>query len=480
MFFNSLPFAFFFLFSVSLLFSLPHRYRWIFLLAASYYFYMSWEITYALILAGSTLLTYLGGVQLARQNRPAPRKMVLILCLSANVGTLLFFKYFNFFSRSLDGVLQSLDLMATVPTLELLLPVGISFYIFQSTGYVVDVYKGRIAPERHLGYYALFVAFWPQILSGPIGRARHLLPQLKESPPFNYSRVVDGLRLMLWGLFKKVVIADTLAIYVSRIFDHPGDHQGFPLIIAVAFYSVQIYCDFSGYTDMARGAARVMGVDLMENFRRPYFAKSFRDFWQRWHISLSTWFRDYVYIPLGGRRVATWRWYYNLMVTFLLSGLWHGANWTFVVWGGLHGAFIVLEYATGGFQQKIADRLCADKESAWHNTIQVGITFVLVGISWIFFRADNIADAWYVFGHMFLLDLGQSGLTVVGPAVFGLSLFLIAILIVVDFKERHMRLYAYINRWPLWLRWAAYTTTGWAVVIATVFGVKQEYIYFQF
>ena len=480
MFFNSLPFALFFLFSVSLLFSLPHRYRWIFLLAASYYFYMSWQLAYGLILAGSTLLTYLGGLQLARESHPTRKKTVLFLCLLVNIGALLFFKYFNFFALSIGGMLQVWHITATVPTLKWLLPVGISFYIFQSTGYIVDVYKGRIAPERHVGYYALFVAFWPQILSGPIGRAGHLLPQLKESQPFNHSRVVEGLRLMLWGMFKKVVIADTLAIYVSNVYDHLGDHQGFPLIIAATFYTVQIYCDFSGYTDMARGAARVMGVNLMENFRRPYFATSFRDFWQRWHISLSFWFRDYVYIPLGGRRVATWRWYTNLMVTFLLSGLWHGANWTFVVWGALHGGFIVLEYATGGFQQKIADRLCADKESVWNNVIQVGITVVLVGMAWIFFRADSIADAWYVISHMLLLDLGQSGLTVVSPTVFGLSLFLIAVLIVADLKERRMRLYAYINRWPVWMRWAAYTATGWAVVIATVFGVKQEYIYFQF
>ena len=480
MFFNSLPFAFFFILSVSLLFTLPHRYRWAFLLTASYYFYMSWELSYGLILAGSTLVTYTGGLLMGKCRRPSRKKKILFICLLANVGALLFFKYFNFFSRSLNDVLHAWNMSATVPTLELLLPVGISFYIFQSTGYIMDVYQSRIAPERHLGYYALFVAFWPQVLSGPIGRAHHLMPQLKASHTFSYPRVVEGLRLMLWGLFKKVVIADTLAIYVSRVYDHLADHQGFPLMIAAAFYTVQIYCDFSGYTDMARGAARVMGVDLMENFQRPYFAKSFRDFWQRWHISLSTWFRDYVYIPLGGRRVAKWRWYYNLMITLLLSGLWHGANWTFVVWGAVHGGFIVLEYATDGFQQRIADRLCTNRESVWHNGIQVGITVVLVGIAWIFFRADSITDAWYVIGHMFLLDPGQLGFSVVGTDTFGLSLLLIAILIMADLKERRMRLYVFLQRWPIWLRWSVYTTAGWGVAIATVFGVKQEYIYFQF
>jgi D-alanyl-lipoteichoic acid acyltransferase DltB (MBOAT superfamily) len=478
--FNSLPFALFFVFSVSLFFMLPPRHRWLFLLASSYYFYMSWKIEYGLILAGSTLVTYMGGRQMAQCNRSRHKKLILAACLLVNLGALFFFKYFNFFSRSLSDALHAWDMTATMPTFELLLPVGISFYIFQSTGYVVDVYRGRTQPETHLGVYALFVAFWPQILSGPIGRANRLLPQLKASPAFSYSLAVEGLRLMLWGLFKKVVIADFLGIYVSRVYDHLGDHQGFPLIIAAAFYTVQIYCDFSGYTDMARGAAKVMGVDLMENFQRPYFAKSFRDFWQRWHISLSTWFRDYVYIPLGGRRVARWRWYHNLMITFLLSGLWHGANWTFVVWGALHGGFIVLEYVTGGFQQRIADRLCADRASVLNKAIQVGITLVLVGLAWIFFRADSIADAWYVICHMVFLDLAQLGISVVGSASFGLSLFLIVILIGVDLKERRIRLYAALNRWPLWLRWAAYTTAGWAVAIATVFGVRQEYIYFQF
>lgn len=480
MFFNSLPFAVFFIATASLFFLLPQRFRLILLLVASYYFYMSWKIEYGLILAGSTVLTYLGGLLLARQNSAAAKKRILILCLAINVGALFFFKYFNFVSRSLDSLLHIWDLKAAVPTLEWLLPVGISFYIFQSTAYVVDVYRGRVEPERHFGYYALFVAFWPQILSGPIGRAHHLLPQLRSSHSFEYSRVVEGLRLMLWGMFKKVIIADTLAIYVTRVYDHLGDYQGVPLIIAAAFYTVQIYCDFSGYTDMARGAARVMGVDLMENFRRPYFAKSFRDFWQRWHISLSTWFRDYVYIPLGGRRVSQWRWYYNLMVTFLLSGLWHGANWTFVVWGALHGGFIVLEYATGGFQERIANRLFANRNSAWHSGIQVAITLVLVGIAWIFFRADTISDAWYVVSHMFLIDPGQLGLSVVSGPRFGLSLLLIAILIGVDHVERRIRLYAVLNRWPLWLRWSAYTVASWTVAITTVFGVKQEYIYFQF
>ena len=481
MFFNSLSFAIFFCLSVGLFFSLPYRLRWVFLLAASYFFYMSWKLEYGMILAGSTLITYLGGLAMAGSENPARKKTILTICLIANLGALLFFKYFNFFSRSLNDILQAWSVAATMPALDLLLPVGISFYIFQSTGYVVDVYRGRVAPERHLGYYALFVAFWPQVLSGPIGRAGQLLPQLKSSRDFSYAHAVEGLRLMLWGMVKKIVIADTLAIYVNCVYNHLGEHSGFPLLIAAAFYTLQIYCDFSGYTDMARGAAKVMGVDLAQNFRRPYFATSFRDFWQRWHISLSTWFRDYVYIPLGGRRVSQMRWYANLMITFLFSGLWHGANWTFVVWGALHGGFIVLEYATGGFQQRIADRLCRDKTSMLHKAIQIAITVVLVGIAWIFFRAERLADAWYVVSHMFLLDVGRPGLEVVGKGTLILSFLLIAIVVWVDCMERSGGyLHLIISRQPIGLRWSVYTVAVWAVALATLFGVKQEYIYFQF
>jgi D-alanyl-lipoteichoic acid acyltransferase DltB (MBOAT superfamily) len=480
MLFNSVQFALFFVLSVGLLGLVPHRYRWMLLLVASYYFYMCWKVEYGLILFGITLMTYLTGLQMAKCRHAAQRKKYLIVCLLANLGALFFFKYFNFFSRSLTEALHAWNLFYNLPALDLLLPVGISFYIFQSVGYAVDVYRGRTQAETHPGFFALFVAFWPQLLAGPIGRANHLLPQLKKEHQFEYSRVIKGLRLMLWGLVKKVVIADHLAIYVSRVYDHLPNYQGFPLMIATVFYTAQIYCDFSGYTDVARGAARVMGYDLMENFRRPYFAKSMREFWQRWHISLSTWFRDYVYIPLGGRRVAKWRWYYNLFLTFLLSGLWHGANWTFVIWGAFHGGCLILEYVTGGFQERVAERLCPEKGSVWHKGIQVGLTLPLVCFSWIFFRPNSAADAFYVIGHMLLLDPDQMGVSVVEGYSFLLSIVFIMILIAVDLRERKIQLYAYLDRWPLWMRWSLYSAALWAVLLSTVFGVKQEYIYFQF
>lgn len=480
MLFNSVHFAIFFLVVSALVAAVPPRHRWIPLLAASYYFYMSWRPEHVLVLMGATVVTYMAGLGMTACAHPARKKMLLVGCLTINIGTLFFFKYFNFFSRSLNELLRAWNVFAGAPILDIVLPIGISFYLFQSTGYAVDVYRGRVQPERHLGLFALFVAFWPQILAGPIGRAEQLLPQFKKAPPFDYQRVVQGLRLMLWGLFKKVVIADHLAVYVGQVVDHLDSYRGFPLIFAAVFYTVQIYCDFSGYTDMARGAARIMGYDLMENFNLPYFAKSMREFWQRWHISLSTWFRDYVYIPLGGRRVARWRWYANLMITFTLSGLWHGANWTFIIWGAIHGGCLVLEYATDGFQQRLADRLFHDRTRTGHKFLQVGITWTLVCLAWVFFRSDSAAGAFRWIGRMFLLDLSQMGIAVVGPSSFLLSILLILILTVSDLKERRLKLYAYLESWPLPLRWSVYTLSLWAVVIATIFGVRQEFIYFQF
>jgi D-alanyl-lipoteichoic acid acyltransferase DltB (MBOAT superfamily) len=480
MLFNSSQFALFFAISVCLLALLAQRYRWMLLLAASYYFYMCWNVNYALVLIGVTLTTYLSGLQMAKCRKKTAKKMILVLCLLIDVGMLFFFKYFDFFSQSLAKLLNTLGVLVSFPMLEILLPVGISFYTFQSVGYAVDVYSDRIPPEKHLGFFALFVAFWPQILAGPIGRASHLLPQLKKDNELAYSQIVEGLRLMLWGLFKKAVIADHLAIYVSRVYGHLDDHQGLPLMIAALFYTVQIYCDFSGYTDMARGAAKVMGYDLMENFRRPYFAKSLREFWHRWHISLSTWFLDYVYIPLGGRRVAKWRWYYNLLAIFLLSGLWHGANWTFVIWGAFHGICLIIEYATGGFQERLASRLCPQRDCLRHKAIQIGLTMMLVYVSWIFFRADTVADAYYIISHMLLIDPNQMGVSVVGGLSFLLSIFLIMVLIAADLWERKARLNVWLDSRPSWMRWSLYSAAVWAVAVSTIFGVKQEYIYFQF
>jgi D-alanyl-lipoteichoic acid acyltransferase DltB (MBOAT superfamily) len=382
-------------------------------------------------------------------------------------------------------VLGALNIHQDVPMFELLLPVGISFYTFQSLGYILDVYNDKVPAERKLNIFALFTAFFPPLLSGPINRASDLMPQFKQPRAFDYQNVTQGLRLILWGLVKKMVIADHLAVYVNHVYNHVGDYQGIALIIATLFYTVQIYCDFSGYTDMARGSAQVLGYDLMENFRHPYFARSLHEFWQRWHISLSTWFRDYVYVPLGGNRVTIWRWRYNIFITFLISGLWHGANWTFVVWGALHGFILILENATRHFQRRLADRLFTGKASRLNQGIQVAITMSMISFAWIFFRANSVSDAFTIIRKMFLIGidgfgLKQSGITVVGIPQFIFLLLMVVLLFGVEMWERRGWVQELVGKLPLTVRWTIYTVAFWSVLISGVFGVKQEFIYFQF
>lgn len=480
MLFNSLQFSLFFLVVVTIYFSLPHRFRWILLLASSYYFYMCWKPEYVILIMCSTLIDYFAARRMSLHSKQKRRRKYLALSLVCNLGILFFYKYFNFLSDSVTGALQVVNIYYDAPVFQVLLPVGISFYTFQTLSYTIDVYKGRIPAERHLGVYALYVSFWPQLVAGPIERTKHLLPQFRQHHEFDYARVTSGLRLMLWGLFKKVVIADQLAVYVNRVYNHVDSFQGAPLLVATFFFAIQIYCDFSGYTDMARGAAKVMGYDLMENFRRPYFAKSIREFWQRWHISLSTWFRDYVYIPLGGSRQVKWRWYYNLLITFLLSGLWHGANWTFVIWGALHGCFIVIENMTGSFQNRVAAYVCVDKNSFTNRTIRITITMTMLCFAWIFFRANSFTDACYVIRNMFLPTSPDSAISIVGLSSFLRLLLLLSILFAVDLMERKHSLQEILPRLPLLVRWGVYLTFLWAVIIAGIFGVQQEFIYFQF
>jgi len=480
MLFNSLQFSLFFLIVVSIYFSLPHRFRWILLLTSSYYFYMCWKPEYVILIMSSTLIDYFAARRMSLHSEQKRRRKYLALSLVCNLGILFFYKYFNFVNTSLSESLQLVNIYYDAPVFQVLLPVGISFYTFQTLSYTIDVYKGRIPAERHLGIYALYVSFWPQLVAGPIERTKHLLPQFKQRHEFDYNRVTSGLRLMLWGLFKKVVIADQLAVYVNRVYNHVDDFQGLPLLFATFFFAIQIYCDFSGYTDMARGAAKVMGYDLMENFRRPYFAKSIREFWQRWHISLSTWFRDYVYIPLGGSRQVKWRWYYNLLITFFLSGLWHGANWTFVIWGALHGCYLVIENMTGSFQNRIATRFSTDKNSFTNRAIRVTITMTMICFAWIFFRANSLADACNVIQKMFLINSSDLGIAIVGLPSFLRILVLLSVLFTVDIMERNQSLQEILPKQPLLLRWGTYITFFWAIIVAGIFGIQQEFIYFQF
>jgi D-alanyl-lipoteichoic acid acyltransferase DltB (MBOAT superfamily) len=347
--------------------------------------------------------------------------------------------------------------------------------------YTIDIYRGKIRPEKHFGIFAVYVSFFPQLVAGPIERAKNLLPQFFEKHKFKYDRVTDGLKLMMWGFFKKVVIADRLAFLVDQIFNNPADYSGLPLIIGTVFFAYQIYCDFSGYSDIAIGAAQVMGFRLMDNFRRPYFARSINEFWQRWHISLSTWFRDYLYIPLGGNRVSRSRWIYNIMVVFLLSGLWHGANWTFIVWGGLHGMYYVISRLTAGFRRRLVNLTRLDRFPFLHRLVQMAIVFTLVNLGWIFFRANSISDAIYILTHLF------SGLTFdVFHIYIGLdfidlmiAVFSICFLEFIHLIQEHVRMRQFLKDKPRPIRWSIYISILLMILVFGVFGAKQ-FIYFQF
>jgi len=404
MLFNSLDFLIFFPVIVGLYFALSPKYRWVLLLGASYYFYMCWKAEYIILIVFSTLVDYFAAGQMARIQEKKKRRPFLYLSLLSNLGLLFFFKYWNFFSGETRALLDSWNIMVDVPTFQLLLPVGISFYTFQTLSYTIDVYNGKLEPEKNLGRFALYVSFFPQLVAGPIERATHLLPQLRKTFDFDYQRVVSGLQQMLWGFFKKVVIADRLAVYVNEIYASPGDENGLALLLATYFFAFQIYCDFSGYSDIAIGAARVMGYDLMENFRTPYLSRSIREFWSRWHISLSTWFRDYLYIPLGGNRVPQVRWFLNLFIVFVVSGFWHGANWTFLIWGALHGSYLVAEI----LWKRLPFAQFKGIPTRLKNILSIGITFHLTLLAWVFFRANSLGDATTVIRSVVELPLTLS------------------------------------------------------------------------
>ena len=396
MLFNSFEFVLFFPAVVLLYFIFPHKYRWAFLAVASYYFYMNWQPIYAVLIFSSTLVTYFCGTLLEKFNQNKQKKrLFLILSLVLNFGILFVFKYFNFINESIFALLEQFNIRWKVPNLDILLPVGISFYTFQAVGYTIDVYKNKIKAEKHFGIYALFVSFFPQLVAGPIERAKNLLPQFREKHFFKYDNLSIGFKQLIWGYFMKVVVADRVSIYVNAVYNNVENHNGTTFILATVLFAIQIYCDFAGYSNIAIGTARIMGFDLMQNFNRPYFSKSIGEFWKRWHISLSTWFRDYLYIPLGGNRVNALRHLFNLFVTFLISGIWHGANWTFVIWGAMHGLFLIFEV--------LLKKLTNLTKLSFLNWL---ITIGLVLITWIFFRANSIHDAIFILEKV-LLQHGQ-------------------------------------------------------------------------
>ena len=361
-------------------------------LAASYFFYGYWDWRFLGLILFSTIVDYFAGLEIEKAESKKLKKRFLFLSIGVNIGLLAFFKYFNFFVDSFIQAFNNAGISLDPWSLKIILPVGISFYTFQTLSYSIDIYKGKLKPTKDFIGFAAFVSFFPQLVAGPIERASHLLPQFFNKRIFSFENAANGFALMLYGFFKKVVIADRLAPYVNNVFDHYTDYNTPTLLLAAVFFSFQIYCDFSGYSLIARGISKMFGFDLMVNFNRPYLANSFSDFWKRWHISLSSWFRDYVYIPLGGNRVATARVYLNLMIVFLVSGLWHGANWTFVVWGGLHGLYLILNQLSNSIKIK-APRV-----------LNVLIVYLLATLAWVFFRADSLQDAWLYLHGIFELD----------------------------------------------------------------------------
>ncbi len=479
MLFNSYEFILFFPIVVAIYFIMKPRYRWILLLLASYYFYMCWDYKYIVLILFSTVVDYFSGIAIHRSQKKRVRKAFLIASLFTNLGLLFFFKYFNFFGDTVNFFFDKFNIFHDVPSYDFLLPVGISFYTFQTLSYTIDIYRGKQIPERHFGRFALFVSFFPQLVAGPIERSVNLLPQFRMDFKFEYARVRDGLLLMLVGFLKKAVIADRLSEYVNMVYNHPGDFSGLQNVIATFFFSFQIYCDFSGYSDIAIGSALIMGYKLMTNFRRPYFSMSIREFWQRWHISLSSWFRDYVYIGLGGNRVVKWRWYYNLFITFLVSGLWHGAEWTFVIWGALHGFYLVFAIWTTKLRDRFNSGIGLSKHVDLFRVVQILVTFVLVYFSWIFFRANNTYDAFTIIGDIFKPAQGALNLFTFSVDFYIAFVSIFLLLLFEYFEEYHQlseRIRENVSRPVKWAMFAG------AMIILLVFSIWEEsdFLYFQF
>ena len=481
MLFNSLEFALFFPIVTILFFMFPHKFRWLLLLAASCFFYMFFKPIYILILILTIVIDYYAGIWIAQTEDKRKRKQLLLLSIVANVGVLVLFKYYNFLVENINVVINTLHTTGKIPILNILLPIGLSFHTFQAMSYTIEVYRGNQKPEKHFGIYALYVMFYPQLVAGPIERPQNILHQFHEVKKFDYEKFRSGLILMMWGFFKKCVIADRLAIAVDNVYNQPHESwSGFAILLSTIFFAVQIYCDFSGYSDIAIGSARCMGFDLMANFNKPYFSKTIAEFWSRWHISLSTWFRDYLYIPLGGNRVKKSSIYFNLFFVFLISGIWHGANWTFVIWGLLHATFLICTVI-------LQERFSTIKIPTG---IKIALTFLLTCFAWIYFRASNVPTANQFLLKIFSFNtnyfaLGKSdwyGLpdTFLGLPFwkFSLTLGIVPLFFILDYfafrKDKNN-----IFKLSQPFRWAFYYTLILSIVFLGVFDTNQ-FIYFQF
>lgn len=450
------------------------------LLAASCIFYMAFIPKYILILAFTIIIDYIAGIMIEKAEG-RKRKIFLIVSIISNVSILAFFKYYNFFSANLNSLFHFLDLKTAIPALKIILPIGLSFHTFQAMSYTIEVYRGGQKAERNLGIYALYVMFFPQLVAGPIERPQNLLHQFYEKHDFNYTNAVNGLRMMLWGFFLKMVVADRLAIFVNNIYNHAAHYSGLPLLLSTYFFAFQIYGDFAGYSFIAIGAAKVMGFTLMDNFNRPYFSQTISEFWKRWHISLSSWFKDYLYIPLGGNRVKKSRWLINLFIVFLISGFWHGAGWNFIIWGSLHGFYLVFSILTENFRNSFVDFIKLIKFPKLYKTVKILITFNLVSFSWIFFRANSLSDAFYIITHLFSGFLSAYNYLIQISILKDILLGLFAVLFmeIIHIIQEKISITQLINNKHMAIRWAIYFIMIFGILLFGVFK-EMSFIYFQF
>lgn len=490
MLFNSLAFAVFLPIVFLLYWAMPQKYRWIVLLISSYYFYMSWNVKYVVLILFTTGVSYVAALGMEKMHKQSTKRLLMIGAVGASLLVLFFFKYFDFTQNTLVRVLQLFAIKIHPITLSLMLPVGISFYTFQTLSYAIDVYKGEVKAERNFFKYATFVSFFPQLVAGPIERSGNLLPQIDCEHRFTYEKGAYGMRLMAWGFFKKLVIADNLAVFVDAVFEDVAAYHGFALILAVVFFTIQIYCDFSGYSDIAIGVAKLFDINLMTNFKSPYFSTSIKEFWRRWHISLSGWFRDYVYIPLGGNRVSKGRNMFNLFATFSLSGLWHGAAFTYIVWGGIHGALQCMEVLLFPGKRNNAKSTVDNKgkiklfgrDLIWWG--KVIVVFCLVAAAWCFFRAGSCKAALYVFAHM-TDGLGQpmayirNGVHAFDINAIKNMIIPVGLLMVYDYIALDKDPIQLIGRLPCYIRKIIYFAFLFLLLLLASFN-SQEFVYFQF
>jgi alginate O-acetyltransferase complex protein AlgI len=478
MLFNSLEFLIFFPIVVALYYALPHKYRWGLLLISSCYFYMVFVPVYILILGFTIVVDYFAGILLENASG-RKRKLLLIASIIANTGVLAVFKYYNFLNENLSVLLKGFTIENPIPYLSILLPIGLSFHTFQAMSYTIEVYRHNQKAERHFGIYALYVMFFPQLVAGPIERPQHMLFQFHRETKLDFQNIAEGVKQIVWGLFKKVVIADRISEYVNVVYADPHSFHGTQLLIATFFFTFQIYCDFSGYSSIAIGTARILGITLMQNFRRPYIATSIRDFWQRWHISLSTWFRDYLYIPLGGSRVPLLRGYFNTFIVFLVSGLWHGANWTFVIWGALHGFYMVFAKITQPVRDRINKITGLDRMPELLKGLQIAFTFILASFAWIFFRARSLNDSLYIINHIFKLETIQNFNLFEFSIDFYLGILLILFLFIIEAMEERSGFFEKIKVSPALVRWTIYFASILSLLVLGVWK-SADFIYFQF